>query len=253
MVRLTWQPPLQPFNDLILHRPGQGAKRTLCPIVTIPPNDPPDNREYSVPSLVAGRNAEFWGTYTVLVVANSWNAATFSTSRRLSVTVNQYEYTNGPACSVQATTIITPANDIVNGYVDMGPLTLPIKDYDESNDQVYYTVSVHDTDQGDSFQDVLFLDTTGQTVLCNIAPGTAGDSRYSTFYIDEPTFDRGMGQVLGSGHGREEAISVLDMTLATGGPLYLDGGENLLLAYSTSGAPDIGVEYLPRWYSDRVK
>lgn len=252
LLRLTWQPPLTTFNDFILHRPGEGAKKTLCPIVTIPPNDPPDNREYAVPSLVSGRNAEFWGTYTVLAVANAWNTATLGSSRRVSVTVNQYEYTNGPAVSVQATRILTPATDIVNGYVTMGEVTLPIKDYDVSNDQVYYTVSIHDTDQGDGFQDILFLDTSGQTVLCNIAPGTSSDGEYSSFYVNEPTLERAAGQVLGSGHGREQSVSTLDMTLITGGPLYVESGENLLLVYSTSGAPDLGVKYSPRWYSDRI-
>jgi hypothetical protein len=253
MVRLTWTPPLKAFNDLILHRPGNGAKDALCPVVTIPPNDPPDNREYPVPSLIAGKNAAFRGTYTVLAVANAWNSATTGTSRRVSVTVNQYEYPGGPAVSVQATKIVTPATDIVNGYVNMGELTLPVKDYDESDDEVYYTISIHDTDTGDSFQDILLLDTSGQTVLVNIAPGTAADSLYSSYFIDEPTFDKGLGQVLGSGHGRTRAISVLDMAMLTGGPLYLVSGENLLLAYSTGGAPNLGVTYNPRWYTDRIK
>ncbi len=253
MVRLTWTPPLKTFNDLVLHRPGAGANRSLCPVVTIPPNDPPDNREYAVPSLVSGHNAEFRGTYSVLLVANAWNSATTGVSRRVSVTVNQYEYKGGPAASVQATRVLTPADDIVNGYVDMGPLTLPVKDYDESDDEVYYTVSVHDTDTGDSFQDILFLDTTGQTVLVNIAPGTIADNLYSSYFIDEPTYERALGQVLGSGHGRERAVSVLDMTQLSGGPLYVDSGENLLLAYSTGGAPNLGITYAPRWYTDRIK
>lgn len=252
MLRLTWQPPLTTFNDFLIHRPGEGAKRTLCPLVTIPPNDPPDNREYPVPSLVAGRNAEFTGTYSVVVVNNSWNAATIGSMRRVSVTVNQYEYTNGPAVSVQATRVLTPSDDIINGYVTMGEVTLPIKDYDEANDQVYYTVSIHDTDSGDSFQDVIFLDVTGQTCLVNIAPGTVSDGQYATFYVDEPTFDRSLGQVLGTSQGREQSVSVLDMGMLTGGPLYLHSDENLLLVYSTGGAPNLNVTYMPRWYTDRI-
>ncbi len=252
MLRLTWQPPLTTFNDFILHRPGKDSKNNLCPIISIPPNDPPDNREYAVPSLVPGVNAEFHGTYTVLVVANAWNTATAGVSRRLSVTINQYEYLHGPVVSVQATRVLVPATDIVNGYVTMGEVTLPIKDYDQANSQVYYTVSVHDTDQGDSFQDILLLDTSGQLVLCNIAPGTAADGQYSSFFVDEPSHDRGLGQVLGSQQGREVSMSVLDMTLLTGGPLYIDAGENLILAYSTSGIPNLGVTGSPRWHTDRV-
>ena len=252
MLRLTWQPPLTTFNNFILHRPAPSVKNNTCPIVTIPPNDPPDNREYNVPSLVPGVNTEFRGTYTVLAVANAWNSATTGVSRRVSVTINQYEYLHGPVVSVQATRVLVPATDIVNGYVTMGEVTLPIKDYDQANGQVFYTVSIHDTDQGDSFQDLLFLDTAGQTVLCNIAPGTAADGQYSSFYVDEPSFDRALGAVLGSQQGHEVSMSVLDMTLLTGGPLYLDAGENLMLAYSTSGVPNLGVTFSPRWFTDRT-
>lgn len=253
LVRLTYQPPLRTFNDLILHRPGPGARTTLNPVVTIPPNDPPDGREYSVLPLTPGRNAEFQGTYTVYAVNNAWNSATLGSSRRISVTVNQYNYPGGPAVSCQATRVVTPATDIINGYVSMGELTLPIKDYDSSNDNVTYTVSVHDTDTGDSFQDILLLDTAGQLVFVNIAPGTAGDSVYSSYYSDEPTFERALGQLLGTSHGRPQAVSVLDMSMLTGGPLYLTSGENILLAYSTSGAPNLGLSYDPRWFSDRSK
>lgn len=253
LVRLTYQPPLRTFNDLIIHRPGDGAKHTLNPLVMIPPNDPPDGREYNVLPLVTGHNAEFQGTYSVLLVANAWNSATSGTSRRISVTVNQYTSANGSAVSVQATRVVTPDTDIINGYVDMGTLTLPIKDYDVSNDNIRYTVSVHDTDTGDSFQDLLLLDVSGQTFLVNIAPGTAGDNVYSSFYIDEPTYDRALGQVLGTSHGRPQAISVFDMAMNTGGPLYLESGENLLLVYSTGGAPNLGLSYDPRWHTDRIK
>jgi hypothetical protein len=222
----------------------------LNPLVSIPPSDPPDNREYPVPTTVASRTAQFNGTYSVLLNAASWD--TGGNSRRISVTVNQYEYPGGPAVSVQCTRTLTPDTDIVNGYVDMGPLTLPIKAVDDSNTDCYYTVSIHDTDQSDAFQDVMFLDTQGQTILCNIAPGSAGDSRYVNYYVDEPGSQHDLGNILGSSHERDRAISILDMAFPTGGPLYVAAGDNLLLAYSTAGAPNLQVTYSPRWYSDRI-
>jgi hypothetical protein len=252
MVRLTWTPPLRTFNDFVIHRPAADTQaKFLNPITDIPPNDPPDNREYIVPSLVPGRNAQFGGTYTVLLVNHAWNNP--GTVRRISVTINQYEYVNGPVISAQCTRSVTPATDIVNGYVSMGEITLPIKDYDPEAAEIFYTVSIHDTNGGDRFQDLLFLDTMGQTVLVSIAEGTAGDGRYSTFYVDEPSVDVDLGQILGTGSGRDRAISVLDMALATGGPLYIDGQANTFLVYSTSGAPNLGVTYSPRWYSDRLE
>lgn len=251
MVRLTWQPPLRAFNDLIVHRPGEdsGAKN-LNPIVGIPPSDPPDNREYPVASLLAGANAQFGGTYTVYLISHAWDTAT--ASRKIAVTVNQYEYKNGPVISSQATKTVTPSTDIINGYVSMGELALPIKDYDDDASEVYYTVSVHDTNGNDRFQDIVFLDTMGQTVLVNIAPGTAGDGRYHAYYIDEPSTGVDLGQILGTGFQRNRAISVFDMAFQTGGPLYIDDGLNSLLVYSTSGAPNLGVTYAPRWYIDRL-
>jgi hypothetical protein len=251
MVRLTWQPPLRTFNDLIIHRPSpDSTAKFLNPVVDINPSDPPDNREYAVDSLTAGANAQFGGTYSVLLINHTWD--TPSASRNVTVTVNQYEYKNGPVVSVQATRSLLPGRDVTNGYVDMGPLTLPIKDYDQSVSETYYTVSVHSTNANDRFQDVVFLDTMGQTVLINIAAGTAGDGRYSTYYVDEPDFDVALGKILGTGTERSRAVSVMDMALNTGGPLYIDDGDNYILAYSTAGAPNVGVSYAPRWYTDRI-
>jgi hypothetical protein len=136
--------------------------------------------------------------------------------------------------------------------VSMGELTLPIKSVSESNTDSYYTVSIHDTDQNDAFQDLIFLDTQGQTCLVNIAPGSAGDSRYVNYYVDEPDTQHDLGLLLGSSHERDRAISVLDMAILTGGPLYVAPGDNLLLAYSSKGAPNLQVTYSPRWFSDRI-
>lgn len=250
LIRVTHQPPVIAFNDFILHRPGECAPPDLVPLIPIPVSDPPDNREYPVPQTSAGRNAVFKGTYSVILCNASWDSP--SVSRRVSVTVNQYEYTGGPGVSVQATRTLTPATDTVNGYIDMGPLTLPIKGVSPSNSDAYYTVSVHDTNQSDSYQDVVLLDSQGQTLLLNIAPGTAGDSQYVNYYADEPSTDMDFGAVLGSSHERDRAISVLDMAMATGGPLFVGPGDNLLLVYSSKGAPNVSVTYKPRWYSDRI-
>jgi hypothetical protein len=254
MLRVTYNPPLKVFNSLILHRPGHTAHQLLSPLVQIPITDIPNNTEYTVLPLATSNvaNAAFNSTYTVMLCNYSWDTANAASSRQLTVTVNQYEYPGGPRSSVQATRAVTPATDIVNGLVNMGELTLPIKDLAFQNDQAYFTVSINDTDTNDRFMDVLFLDTQGQTVLVNIDPGMPGYGQYVNYFVDEPTADRDIGFIGASFQDRQHQTSVMDSTMISGGTLYITPGDNLLLAYSPEGAPNIAVRYAPRWYLDRT-
>lgn len=251
--RITYSPPLTPFNTLIVHRPGTGASQNLNPLLPIPITDVPNNTQYTVVNAVQpSLNAVFNSTYSVLLVANSWDSATLGVARTITVTVSQYEYQGGPASSVQVSRSVVPATDIVNGIVNMGDVSLPIKDYAKFNDQSYFTVSINDTDQSDRFQDVLFLDTTGQTCLINIDPSQPGFNTYVNFYIDEPTADRDLGFIGGTTQDRQHNVSLMEYTFVSGGPLYIGAGDNLLLTYSPSGAPSLGLTYSPRWYLDRI-
>lgn len=244
---LTWTPPLAPFGTLIAHRPGQDAPPSLNPCVPIINTfDAPAGYQYNVPSLISGVNALFNGTYSVILVNYYWDNP--GVSRVVTVSVYQYEYIGGPSYVVQVQRTLTPSTDIINGVVIMGELTLPVKDIDPSNTSAYFTVSVSDSDQSDQYLDILFLDTQGQTVLLNIPPGNT----YTNFFIDEPTADRDLGRVLGSDLDRSQAISCLDSAILSGGPFYLLPGDNTFLAYSPSGAPNLGVSYLPRWFTDRT-
>lgn len=252
MVRLTWTPPLTSFNTLIIHSLGMNTDPNVNPIVPVPITDVPNNTEYSVPSIGGLRPATFASTYTVMLCNYSWNSATVGAARQVTLTVNQYEYPGGPKYSVQVTKAITPATDIVNGLVDMGEVTLPIKDYIKWNDQSYFTLSINDTDTTDRFMDVLFLDTTGQTVLINIDPGQPGYGQYVNYFIDEPTTDRDLGFCGASMQDRQHSVSVIDYAELSGGPLYIAPGDNLFMVYSTTGAPDLAVNYAPRWYLDRT-
>jgi hypothetical protein len=251
--RITYQPPLTPFNTLIVHRPGENANQNLSPLVAIPFSDVPNNTEYTVVNAVQPAvNAVFNSTYTVLLVNHIWDPSALGSARTVTVTVNQYEYQGGPASSVQVSRSVTPATDIVNGIVNMGEVTLPIKDYAKFNDQSYFTISISDTDQNDRFMDVLFLDTTGQTVMINIDPSQPGYNTYVNYYIDEPTADRDLGFIGGTSQDRQHNVSLMEYTFVAGGPLYIGAGDNLLLTYSPSGAPSLGVSYSPRWYLDRI-
>jgi hypothetical protein len=252
-VRVTYSPPLTPFNTLIVHRPGQTANQNLSPLVAVPFSDVPNNTEYTVVNAAQPAvNAVFNSTYTVILVNHAWNSATLGSARTITVTISQYEYPGGPASSVQVSRSVTPSTDVVNGILNMGEVTLPVKDYAKFNDQSYFTVSINDTDQSDRFSDVLFLDTTGQTVLINIDPSQPGYNTYVNFYIDEPTADRDLGFVGGTCQDRQHNVSLMEYTFISGGPLYIGAGDNLLLTYSPSGAPALGVSYSPRWYLDRI-
>ena len=252
MIRLTWSPPLKTFNTLIVHRPGENADPNLSPIVQIPISDVPNNTEYNVPSVNGLLNGSFNSTYTVILCNSYWDAPAVGTPRQITVTVNQYEFPGGPKSSVQVSRAVTPAVDSVNGLVNLGEVTLPIKDYLQYNDQSYFTVSINDTDTNDRFMDVLFLDTTGQTVLINIDPGQAGYGQYVNYFIDEATPDRDLGFVGASMQDRQHQVSVLEYSLISGGPLYISAGDNLFMTYSPDGAPDLQVTYAPRWYTDRL-
>jgi hypothetical protein len=251
MVRVTWTPPLTTMNSLIVHSLGAGSNPNVNPICPIPVSDTPSNIEYAIPSVNGLVPASFSSSYTVLLVANSWNGATWGSARQITVTINQYEYPGGPRYSVQASRAVTPATDTVNGFVNMGEVTLPVKDYTAYNDQSYFTFSVNDTDTVDRFMDILWLDTTGQTTLINIGQGNPGFGQYVNFFIDEATPDRDLGFVGASFQDRQHQVSVLDSAAISGGALYIGAGDNLMLCYSTAGAPDLAVSYAPRWYLDR--
>lgn len=248
---VTWQPPLQPFSTLIVHRPGVGAPPSLNPSVSLGNTaTASSNTQYPVPSLISGINAQFNGTYSIALTNYYWDSP--AVTRQITVTVAQYEYQGGPAYTQQLTRSITPSTDITNGIIFMGEMTLPIKDVDPSTTSGYFTVSIQDTDGSDLFLDVLFLDTTGQTTVVNIPAGNAGYGTYNQYWIDEPPLDRDLGRYLGSAMDRSQAVSVTDSAIISGGPLYVQSGSNVLLCYSITGAPSLGVSYNPRWYASRL-
>ena len=247
-IQVTYTTPSAPFSTLIAHRPGPDAPQNLNPLVMLGPFDVPNGgTEYAVPSLVSGTYADFGGTYSVVAVANgAFN--TPGSGRTLTVTVRQYEFIGGPVWSTSVSRTFTPSTDIVNGIVVLGELTLPLKDSPPDNSSGFYTMTISDTNTSDLYLDCMFLDTTGQTAVIS-EPGAGA---YYTYFIDEPSADRDLGRVLGSGYDRSQAISVLDQALVSGGPLSVEPGDNLMLCYCVEGAPALGVTYSPRWWLDRL-
>jgi hypothetical protein len=245
-ITLTYTPTLAPFKTLIAHRPGPDAPATLTPFVsTTSPADPPDGRQYPVPSLVAGVNARFGGTYSVVLVAYAWNAPTVP--REVTVTVWQYEYPGGPSYPAAVSATLTPSG-ITNGIVTIGELTLPVRDIAPDNTTAYFAVGINSANLADQFLDVIFLDTLGSTLM--VANNTES---VNNLYVDAATVDRDIGRVMGSWYDRAEAVSILGSAFVSGGPLTVEGGQDaILLAYSLEGCPAVSITYTPRFFLDRT-
>jgi len=244
MIRVTYTQTLEPFRTLIAHRPGPDAPQSLNPMVSFGGSDPPDGREYPVVSLQPGVNARFGGTYTLWLVAYSWD--TPGSPRTVTVGINQYEYDGGPVVTDSKTRTFTPSADASNGMIPIGALTLPVSKLAPDNTSALFTGWVTDSNPNDLFLDLALIDSLGQTTIIS----TPTD--YTSFWSDEPD-DSDLGNVLGSYYDRSQATSVLASTLASsGGPLTVYPGDNALFLYSKSGAPAAYASYYERWMADRT-
>lgn len=255
-IQLTYTSSVAPFSTLIAHRPGPGAPPDLSPLVSFGLGDVPDGTtEYPVQSLTPGVYATFGGTYSVVAVAGTWNAPT--AARTVKVTVRQYEAQGGTSYSSSVSRTFTPSTDtfLPGGatlaqvpIVTLGELTLPLQDIAPDNTSALFTITITDSNTADTWLDCCFLDTTGQTVAIGIPTAQA----YVSLYTDEPDTSVALGRVLGSSFGRASAVSVMQNTLMSGGPLFLEPGDNLLLIYAREGSPALSVSYSPRWRLERL-
>jgi hypothetical protein len=202
-----------------------------------------------MPQPVTGVNADFGGTYTVLLINSTWSG---STSRTVFVTVTQFEYSGGASYTASTLPVSFTPSQVTNGILTAGVITLPVKAVAPDNVGGYYTVSVTDTNTSDRYLDCLFLDTMGQSVVLN--EPSAG---YLTYFIDAPDPNVSQGRIMGSQAGRPNAISVMDHCDAiSGGPLFVEpaDGDNMLFVYSADGvAPNVSLAYFPCYYFDRTQ
>jgi hypothetical protein len=252
-VIVTAATPITPIKTLLVHAPGYNAPSTFSPLIPVGAGlDPPDGREYTVPSPVEGLNARFYGTYTILTFWQTLN--TPSASRTHTCTFKQYDYTGGPSTSVSAVRTLTPTTEsppILNGYVALDTITLPARDIAEDQTTAYTTVSMLSTNASDRCLDVVAVDVTGQLLVFNHATG------YPNIWWDPPETDRDWGRILGSSFDRAAAVSVLDSVAngaLSGGPLIIDpDGPGWLLAYSPdAGAPALTSTFWAAWRDSRL-
>ena len=131
--------------------------------------------------------------------------------------------------------------------VVVGELTLPVQDLPQDNKNAYFTVSVTSTDTADQFQDVIFLDTLGSTVLIQ------SPTVYANMGADAPPVDRDLGLIWGSLYDRDDAVSILDRATVAGGPISVDPeGNPHLIVYAAEGAPNCQMTFFPCYWLDRM-
>jgi hypothetical protein len=233
-----------PFKTLIAHRPNPIAPLQFNPLISIG-GVAPGTTEFPVLPLDASSPARFDGTYSIVLIADTWNTPT--AARTITVTVKEYEFTGGNSFTTTTTPVtVTPSTQISNGIFIAGVITLPYKALPADNYLSYFTVIITDSNASDTFYDCLILDTQGQTAMIN-EPVLS----YVTYWIDLPSPVAGLGLVLGSQYTRAEAVSVSDAAILSGGPLTVNPGNNLLLAYCAEGAPALSVSYYPAYFTDR--
>ncbi len=254
MVQLTYTSTLPGFQTLIAHRPPVTAPDSLLPFVSPSPSDVPDGTTfYPVGSLVPGVNARFAGTYTVVLVAWSWDTPTAARSISVGVTQNEqpggatyYTQVNVPALVPSTLPVCSGTNANYGPLVVLGELTLPVQDLPQDNKNANFVVSISDSNTLDRFMDVLFLDTLGSTVLIQ------SPTVYANMGADAPPVDRDLGLIWGSLYDRDDAVSILDRATVAGGPITVDpDGNPHLLVYAAEGAPNCQMTYHPAWWLDR--
>lgn len=239
-----------PLVSLLAHMPDPEQPAALSPIVAVGngADTPNGATEYTVP-VVGGLAARFDGSYTVFLIGSgTWGSPTVS--RTVTVQIRQYPYSGGTAITTTLSRTFTPSTDIVNGYVDMGQITLPLAEIATGNiTAAYFTLTVTSGQTADRYLDVVFLDTQGQTVLIN----TTGTG-WNNIWIDAQDREHDLGGVYGSDADRDRAYSLTSWVDRWPGGAFMvrPDSHNRLLLYAQQGCPAATLTYLPHYLVDRV-
>ena len=260
---VEWLEDLTPMRTLVCHMPGPDAPTLFVPCIPVnnaAVSNPPDSaHSYVVASPQEGQPVRYSGTYTAVLAVRTWNNPT--AARNVWVDMQLYDHWPGGQVIGSA----QPGGvGVRQGYIPsaepggapllltLGAVTLPLTDVPEDNRDATYVVTVHSSDTADRFLDLLLLDVTGQTIAIT-CPATPSPPGFTDFFFDEPSTTALVGPILGGNGGRTEARSVTNyLTACSGVPFMLEPGPNLIMAYSLSGGPSLGMEYWPRWWFDRA-
>jgi len=198
--------------------------------------------------LEKGFNARFNGTYTILLVADTWDSP--DEPHTVSVMVRQCEYQRDTRDSPMISRTFTPSDPVPfgapNGFIAIGEMTIPDRALPPENATAYYQIRIESDHPLDQWNDIMFLDTQGETVLIN----QPSDNQYTQYFIDAPVADVDIGIVSGARGDRRTAVSVLENAWVSGGPITVEPGDNQLLVYSKDGPPALQATYTPNWMVD---
>lgn len=249
-IRLTYGATgLLALSSVLVHMPPEDEPLTYSPICAVGngADTPNGSTEYTIPA-VGGLPARFDGVYNLwLIGSGTWGSS--GTARQVTVTVKQYPYSGGTAVTQAIARTFTPSTDIINGYVDMGMISLPIQAIPPGNRSAYFTVTVNSAQTADRYLDVLLTSSEGTTLLIN-----SGTASWWNLWADPPPLDADLGPVLGSDADRDRAYSISQyIDRWPGGPfrVYPDS-HNRLVLYSAQGCPGATGSYLPAFYVDRT-
>lgn len=229
----------------LVHHPKERPDSYL-PLVQLNPATPIDGRTVALPS--GGSTLRPWsGTYSV-VLAIAALAGGSSTSRTTTVTLTQTGA--GYTDAVSASRTYTPSEIGTAKYLYLNRMTLPARAIPPDNVGVSWTLTISCTLGGglfDSFTDLMFLDTAGQTVVWQ------GAAAATHIYVDEPDpVVVSHGRILsGSSHAAASSIGN-KITTISGEPFGLDPGENAMLVHVVDGAAQLTINYAPRWHGIRA-
>lgn len=180
---------------------------------------------------------------TVTVAFNLYNGTT-------SVTGPTMVCTYSPSAGFAKTYLPVVDNTRLSDVVYLPPLGAP-------DDAAWYLrVTLSSTNTLDKFDDLLLLDTRGDTIL--VQGGTISTGTLAAVFVDEPAVGQDDGLISGStatsgSGGRATALSIGAYTNVAGfGPLRVYPGDNQFLVHAPTGAPASTVTYAPRWQQDRT-
>lgn len=241
------------FEGLLVHRAPPDAPADYTPLIPYP--HPVSNGvEQTLPEMIDGQGTlglRYDGTCAIWLYVAAL-AGDPTVDRTVKVVFRQFFNDTGVTgadhpndhgfASVSRTFNGTDTN---GNFLYVGALTLPTYQGTEDTTASKWTVAVTSTTIADNFDQVMALDTRGQTVV--VAPSY---TRSPHIYIDPPDPTQQIGVIAG-GSDRAHALSLLGDSIVTGGPISLDPGDNTLLVMSFK-APVLTVSYQPRWRSIRA-
>ncbi|WP_375483350.1 glycine-rich protein [uncultured Jatrophihabitans sp.] len=180
-------------------------------------------------------SVDYTGTYSVYVATGATVGGTTGTPRIVTVTIAQ---------AGQTATVTAPISATPNTLFYLGDVTLPLVAY-PAESSAPATITATSTQGSDTFNDVLLLDTRGQTILVDSTAAATPNN-----WVDEPDPTVALGGVwTGTAPDRTDAHSV-GASLTRAGVLLANPGDSVVMLFSPEGALQGNVTYYPRWQQE---